>query len=181
MIVGISFEPSQVQKVIFRPSLTKYLSCRYIRAERPKSTPTRTTTAVFYLRKTIYYTLVLLLFCFPSFLSLFYAFLEAAALRSIVLQYIYAGVPIAKRVFLLLFFLLFIWRCRFSEYFFVPFPLSLCVESTSYVLSFRVMVLFYLVTTNWVFDFSLLCENSINQSNYSRRLLCRGVGPVICR
>ena len=92
--------------------------------------------------------------------------------------YIYAGVPIAKRVF---FFLLFIWRCRFSEYFFVPFPLSLCMESTSYVLSFRVMVLFYLVTTDWIFDISLLYENSINQSNYSRRLLCRGVGQVICR
>ena len=35
---------------------------------------------------------------------------------------------------------------HFSEYFFVPFPLSLCMESTSYVLSFR-MVFFYLVTS----------------------------------
>ena len=51
----------------------------------------------------------------------------------------------------------------FSGYFFVPlFPLSLCMESTSYVLSFR-MVFFYLVTTDWIFDI-LLCENSINQS-----------------
>ena len=51
----------------------------------------------------------------------------------------------------------------FSEFFFVPFPLSLCImESTSYVLSFR-MVFFYLVTTGWIFDTSL-CENSINQS-----------------
>ena len=37
------------------------------------------------------------------------------------------------------------------------------MESTSYVLSFR-MVFFYLVTTGWIFDISLLCENSINQS-----------------
>ena len=36
------------------------------------------------------------------------------------------------------------------------------MESTSYVLSFR-MVFFYLVTTGWVFDVSL-CENSIDQS-----------------
>ena len=36
-------------------------------------------------------------------------------------------------------------------------PLSLCMESTSYVLSFR-MVCFYLVTTGWILDISL-CEN----------------------
>ena len=36
------------------------------------------------------------------------------------------------------------------------------MESTSYVLSFR-MVFFYLVTTGWIFDVSL-CEDSINQS-----------------
>ena len=34
---------------------------------------------------------------------------------------------------------LFIWRCRFFRVFFVPFPLSLCMESTSYVLSFRMV------------------------------------------
>ena len=38
------------------------------------------------------------------------------------------------------------------------------MESTSYVLSFR-MVFFYLVTTGWIFYNSLLCEDSINQSN----------------
>ena len=37
------------------------------------------------------------------------------------------------------------------------------MESTSYVLSFR-LLFFYLVTTGWLFDISLLCENSINQS-----------------
>ena len=55
----------------------------------------------------------------------------------------------------------------FSEYFFVPFPLSLInsMESTPYVVSFR-MAFFYLVTTGWIFDISS-CENSINQSNQS--------------
>ena len=52
------------------------------------------------------------------------------------------------------------WRCRFFRVFFVLFPLSLCMESTSYVLSFR-MVFVYLVTTGWILDISLLCENSI--------------------
>ena len=69
------------------------------------------------------------LFCFRS-----YAFVEAAALRSSVLRY--AGAPIATRVSFFFSFLLFIWRCRLFRVFFVPFPLSLCMESTSYVLSF---------------------------------------------
>ena len=42
----------------------------------------------------------------------------------------------------------------------MPFPLALCMESRSYVLSFR-MMFFYLVTTGWIFDISL-CENSTN-------------------
>ena len=55
----------------------------------------------------------------------------------------------------------------FSEYF-LHLPFSLCMESTtSYVLSFRMMVSFYLMTTGWNFYIiiSLLCENLINQSN----------------
>ena len=92
------------------------------------------------------------LFCF---VFVFYAFLEAAALRSIVLRY--AGAPIATRVSFSFF-----GDVASSEYFFVPFSLSLCMESTSYVLSFR-MVFFYLVTTGWIFYISL-CENSINQN-----------------
>ena len=52
-----------------------------------------------------------------------------------------------------------------SSIFFVPLPFSPCMESTSYVLSFR-MVFFYLVTTGWIFDISL-CENSINQGSSS--------------
>ena len=88
-----------------------------------------------------------------------YAFVEAAALRSIVLRY--ASAPIATRVF---FFFFFLEMSFFPSTFFVAFPLSLCVESTSYVLSFR-MAFFHLVTTGWMFYLSLLCENSINQSN----------------
>ena len=49
-------------------------------------------------------------------------FIEAAALRAIVLRN--AGVPIATRVFF--FPLLFIGRCRFFRVFFVPLPFSLC-------------------------------------------------------
>ena len=52
---------------------------------------------------------------------------------------------------------------------YVPLPFSNCMEITSYVLSFR-MVVFYLVTTGWIFDISL-CENPIDQSidQYSAR------------
>ena len=44
----------------------------------------------------------------------------------------------------------------------LPFYLINSIVSTSYVFSFR-MVFFYLVTTGWIFDISLSCENS-NQS-----------------
>ena len=37
------------------------------------------------------------------------------------------------------------------------------MESTSYVISSRIMVFFYLVTTGWIFDTSL-CENSFIHS-----------------
>ena len=105
--------------------------------------------------------------CFVLFRFRLYAFVEAAALRSIVLRY--AGVPIATRVSFFLFFpFLFIWICRFFRVFFVSCPLSLCMESTSYVLSFR-MVFSFLVTMDWIF-YNSLCENSINQS--INQLLC---------
>ena len=58
------------------------------------------------------------LFCFASRL---YAFVEAAALRSIVLRR-YASAPIATR-----FFFFFFGDVAFSEYFFVPFPFPLCM------------------------------------------------------
>ena len=87
-----------------------------------------------------------------------YAFVEAAALRPIVLRY--AGVPMATRVSLF-FFSPFVYL-EMSLFPSTSFPLSLCMESTLYVLSFR-MVVFYLATTGWIFYISL-CENSTNQS-----------------
>ena len=98
------------------------------------------------------------LWCYVCFVLLrfrLYAFVEAAALRSTVFRY--AGAPDSHTCFFFFF-----GTCRFFRLFFVPFPLSLCMESTSYVLSFR-MVFSYLVTTDWIFGISL-CENSINQS-----------------
>ena len=78
---------------------------------------------------------------FTRFVLLYrlYAFVKAAGLRSIVLRY--AGVPIATRVsFFSLFFVCLFGDVAFSEYIFlVPFPLSPCMESTSYVLSFRMV------------------------------------------
>ena len=102
------------------------------------------------------------------------AFVEAAALGSIVLRY--AGATTATRVS---FFFLFIWRCRFFRVFFVPFPLSLCMESTSYVLSFW-MVLFYLVTTGWIFDISLYVRiQLINQIDHGESPLLKSTGIQI--
>ena len=58
---------------------------------------------------------------------------------------------------ILVFFILFIWRCRFFRVFVVPLSFSFCIVSTSYILFFW-MVIFFLVTTGWIFDTSL-CEN----------------------
>ena len=76
-----------------------------------------------------------------------YAFIEAAALRSIVLRYFFS------------FFL-----ALFPSIFFVLFPLFLCIESTLYVLSIR-MVFFLPCDHGLDFDISL-CENLINQSKW---------------
>ena len=65
-------------------------------------------------------------------------------------------VPRSHTCFLFFVFL----RCRFFRVFFVPFPLSLCMESASYVLSSR-MIFLYLVTAGWIFGIRLF---SINQS-----------------
>ena len=88
-------------------------------------------------------------------------FVEAAALGSICKR----PDMIATRVS----FSFFLGNVAFSEYVFVPFPLSLCTESTPYALSFR-MLFFYLVTTGSIFDISL-SENSLNQSNMKRAQL----------
>ena len=77
------------------------------------------------------------LWCYVCFVLLrfrLYVFVEAAAFRSIILRY--AGAPIPTRV---------LEMSLFPSIF----PLSLCMESTSYVLSFR-MVFFYLVTSTYV-------------------------------
>ena len=99
--------------------------------------------------------------CFVLLRFRLYAFVEAAALRSTVLRC--AGAPIATHTCFFLFSFLLIWRCRVFRVFFVPLPFSLCMESTSYVLSSR-LVFFYLVKRGWNFDISLICENLINQS-----------------
>ena len=61
---------------------------------------------------------------------------------------------------------------------FVPFPLSLCMESTSYVLSFRI-VFFYLVTTGWIFYISL-CEISIKNKAALYKIVPRSPSFSFC-
>ena len=102
-------------------------------------------------------------FVLVCFVFHLYAFVEAAALRSIVLRY--AGVPIATRVS---FFLSFSFFCRlfgdvtFSEYFFrFLFVYEERVRRTFFPSG---CCFFYLATTGWIFDISL-CKNSINQVN----------------
>ena len=100
------------------------------------------------------------LVCFVLLRFRLHAFIEAVALRPIVLRH--AGAPIATRLFIYLFFVyldmslfpsIFLYHCRFS-----------CVWRVrrSFV-PFR-MVCFYLVTTGWIFYISL-CENPINSIN----------------
>ena len=91
-----------------------------------------------------------LLFCFvfrP------YAFAEAAALRSIAFH-IYAGVPIATRVFLLLFFLdnMSLFPIIFSDYFF-RFLFVRRVRRTFIPYGWCFSTLF--VATGWIFYISL--------------------------
>ena len=115
------------------------------------------------------FSLVLRLFVSFCFVFRRYAFVEAVALRSIVLRY--AGIPLATRVsfFSFFFFFCLFGDVAFSEYFlFVPFPLSLCsINSMDYRVRRTFFpsgwCFFYLVTTTgWIFYISL-CENSINQ------------------
>ena len=92
-----------------------------------------------------------------------YIFVEAAALRLIVLRF--TGDPIATRVCVCgpvcVCFFLFIGRCRFFQNFFVPLPLSLCMENTSYVIFFQMV---FVLPCDHGLDFLYqLCENSINQ------------------
>ena len=127
-----------------------------------------------------YYTvfLVLPLFCFVLFRFRLFAFTEAAALPSFgrssffdmhaprqphTVSYLTTVCVLFRFCFFLFSFL---WRLMMSGFFpsgFVPFTVTsfLCMESTSYVFSFLMTVLFYRVTTGWIF----LCENSINHSS----------------
>ena len=107
-------------------------------------------------------------FVLVCFVFHLYAFVEAAALRLIVLRY--AGVPIATRVS---FFLSFSFFCRlfgdvtFSEYFLrFLFVYEERVRRTFFPSG---CCFFYLATTGWIFDISL-CKNSINQSSQSNLL-----------
>ena len=104
------------------------------------------------------------LWCYVCFVLLRFrldVFVEAAALRSIVLRY--AGVPLATRFFPFLF----IWRCRLFRVFFVPsLPFSLCLESTSYVFFHSEWCFSTLGPQAGFSTSAYLCENSaINQSN----------------
>ena len=101
-------------------------------------------------------SLVLRLFCF-CFVFVFFAFIKAAALRSITLRVCAPTVTRASSIF---FFLL--EMSLFPKIVLVPLPVSLCMESTSHVFHFR-MVFFYLVTTGWMIDIRLF-EISINRS-----------------
>ena len=112
-----------------------------------------------YLPKSIVYvvpSLILLFLFWCPYMMINVIVYSMAVLRSIILRY--AGAPIATR-FSFFFFLLFLWRCPFFRVLFVPLPVFLCMESTPYVFSFR-MVFFYLMTTGWIIDISLLCKNS---------------------
>ena len=86
-----------------------------------------------------------------------YAFVEAAALRSIVLRY--AGAPIAARVYFYI----------FGD---VAFPSIFCTISAfslygEYVVrSFLPNGVFLPCHHGWIFDIILLCENSINSINH---------------
>ena len=102
------------------------------------------------------------MFCFVFRL---YAFVEAAALRSIVL--LDAGVPIATRVSFVLYFFIFclFGDVAFPEYFLYHFRFLFVwrVRRTSFPSGW---CFFYLVTTGWVFDISF-SKNSINQSKHT--------------
>ena len=116
--------------------------------------------------------------CFVLLRFRLYAFVEAAALRSIAHQY--AGALIATRFpppFVYL-------EMSLFPSIFVPLTFSLCMESTSYVLSFR-MVFFpfewcfsTFVTTGWIFDISL-CEKSIQFKFKSSRVWINRVRLLI--
>ena len=106
------------------------------------------------------------LWCYIVLFCFVFVFNLSLKPRSFVQSSFDMQAPRQPHVFLIL---SFFWRCRFFRVFFVPFTLSLCMESASYVLSFR-MVFFYLVTTGWIFDISL-CDNSISSIKQPSNIL----------
>ena len=109
-------------------------------------------------------TFVLLCFVFRL-----YAFVEAAAFRSVVLRY--AGVPIATCVSSFFFFLFCLFGdVSFSEYFLYHFRFLLVwrVRCTFFPSGW---CFFYLVTTGWILDISLLCRIQSNQSINGRKIV----------
>ena len=100
--------------------------------------------------------------CFVLLRFSLYAFVEAAALRSIVLHN--AGAPIATRVSFFLFFLCLFGDVAFSEFLFCAIALSLCMQSTLYVLSFRIMFLSTLCPRAGFLTSAYVRIQSINQS-----------------
>ena len=103
--------------------------------------------------------LVLPLFCFVLFRFRLYAFVEAAALGSSTCMRPDSHTQIPKQLSESFSSIFSREMSLFPSIFCTALSFSLCMESTSYVLSFR-MVFFYLETTGWIFDVSL-CENSI--------------------
>ena len=117
--------------------------------------------------------------CFLLLRFRFYTFVEAAALRSIVLRY--AGVPIATHIvsFFLFFPFCLFGDVAFSEYFFLYHFRFCFVRRVPRTFFPSGWCFFYLVTTGWIFDISL-CENSINQSiNHGDNPLLRPTGIQI--
>ena len=56
-----------------------------------------------------------------------------------------------------------------SEYFFVPFPLSRCMESTSYVLSFRIVFFYNIVHEGGCRFMAAWVREEENASNQQRQ------------
>ena len=58
----------------------------------------------------------------------------------------------------------FLWRCRFFRLFLYHYRFLFVWRVCPYVFSFRNVVFYLFVTTGWIFDISLSCDNSINRS-----------------
>ena len=114
----------------------------------------------------------LFLFCF---VFVFLAFIEAAALCSFVVRY--ASLPIVARVSFFFPFCLF--GVSLFPIFFGGGGHCRLLLYTSYVFSFR-MVFFYLVTTGWIFDISLVEISIINHDTRCDIVHLIWACPLVC-